>query len=376
MSLISDVNEFLDKISYDFSNIYDNIVEIHLALSNNFEKLKSFRQEMDFYGFQNPYYVIKGVRDSWKDPFFRQTATKKKITFDRIQYSIAAHRIALEHLNGAVEVRINKKRLTGEKAIVEIINNKMQFSLNPDGVYNFDVISNLPFGGQYMLMLSNLSKQDRLSYRKVVGALGKRNEMESGVSPVFMYKKGSSISKKKFTMLLDTGQDPLFRKKHRKSVAQNIELNRQQRPLILDKYIRKCIGVGYAPLSYYIFIRDLLKFYLKKSRYERERHSSIFPGISADPDKKLFGKFEKAISKKEELERKLEKLKVHEKSPFIGAVAFYMVCKDKQETEEMFNISFSKVKRALERLEKLGLLGEKHLINKRTQKFLEFLKTE
>ena len=146
--------------------------------------------------------------------------------------------------------------------------------------------------------------------------------------------------------------------------------------LIVEKFVRKCIGIGYAPLSYAEFIRDMLSYYLKKSKFERERHTSLFPGIDPEPDRRLFGKYGKAIDKKEELEQKLESLGIHEKSSLVGAVAYSLASEDIAATSEMFNISQEQITTAQERFKRLGLIEGKPLVNKRTQQFLDFLKAE
>lgn len=328
---------------------------------------------MDFYGFQNPYYVVKGVRDSWKDPFFRQTATKKKITFDRIQYSIAAHRIAISHLLEAAEARMEKKRLIGEKAYEAAAAEGLEIMLNQDGVYNFDTLTNFPYRGEYMLFLSNLPKKDRLSYRRIVSSLGQgKPNIASQTVRVHQMRREAhkSIVPKEADLKI------MGARGSKRRVAATSKHHRAHSELIVDKYVRKCLGIGYAPLGYNTFIRDLLIYYLKKSRFERERYTSIFPGIDPEPDRSMFGKYGRAITKKEELESKLEGLKMHEKSSLVGATSYYLVSENLPETGEIFNIEPEKIENAVEKFKKLGLLEGKPLITDRTKKFLDYLKAE
>jgi len=371
MSLISEVNGFLDKVSYDFPPSCSELPAFHTVLHDNNERLRSYKDEMEFYGFRNPYYVIKGVRDSWKDPFFRQTATKKKITFDRIHYSLAAHRIALAHVTEAIEVHTGKRRITGEQAFNEAGDGTV--SCNPDGVYNLSVLPTLPYRGEYMLLLSNLPKRDRSTYRKIVGALGQGKGDRSHARPIRPSRAASPRTIP--TVPLGSEFESLLSKKTQRSEAAE-RSRRHHDGLIIDKYVRKCIGIGYAQLSYGDFTHDLLMYYLKKSRYERERYTSIFPGISVDAPLHLFGKFSRSVEKKEELEGKLEDLKIHEKTTLVGAVAYYLVSNDEDETAEMFNMPFQIVSRALERFRKLGIVEGKQLISKRTRDFLDHLKAE
>ncbi|HPR42457.1 MAG TPA: DUF530 family protein [Candidatus Methanofastidiosa archaeon] len=372
MSLISEVNSFLDNISYDFSSVSESFLGTYQSLKENYSTLKEFRSEMDFYGFRNPYFVVKGVRDSWKDPFFRQTATKKKMTFDRIQYSIAAHRIAISHFLDAAEARLEKRRLTGEKAIEMIQEGDLELSLNPDGVFNFDTLPHYPFRGEYMLLLSNLPKDERLSYRKIVGLLGQ------GKQSVGQVPRTPQGRRDAFGPAVPMDADLKIKRTMgpRKRVVTSARQHKVHQELIVDKYVRKCLGIGYAPLGYNVFIMDLMRYYLKKSRFERERYTSIFPGIDPDPDETVFGRYGRAIAKKEELESKLEGLKVHEKSSIVGAAAYYLVCEDRSETSDIFNIEFNKVESAIDRFKKLGLLEGKPLITDRTKKFLDYLKAE
>ncbi|HHN81497.1 MAG TPA: DUF530 domain-containing protein [Methanomicrobia archaeon] len=371
MSLISEVNGFLDNVRYEYPSSCSGLPDFFKSLHSNYERLRSYKDEMEFYGFRNPYYVIKGVRDSWKDPFFRQTATKKKITFDRIQYSLAAHRIALSHATEAIEVRNGKRRITGEQAFQNASDGET--GCNPDGVYNLSVLPYLPYRGEYMLLLSNLPKRDRYTYRKIVGALGQGKADRPHSRPIRPSRPASSRTIP--TVPLGSEFESLLSKKAPRSDAAE-RSSRHHDGLIIDKYVRKCVGIGYAQLSYGEFIHDLLNYYLKKSRYERERYTSIFPGVSVDAPLHLFGKFSRSIEKKEELEGKLEDLKIHEKTTLIGAVAYYLVSNDEQRTAEMFNMPFSIVSRALERFRTLGIVEGKQLISKRTRDFLDHLKAE
>jgi Zn-finger domain-containing protein len=373
MSLISEVNAFLDGLSYTFPTTVDDAAGFYTNLSATYERLRVYREEMDFYGFQNPYYVIKGVRDSWKDPFFRQNATKKKIAFDRIQYSLAAHRIALSHMTECAELRVDKRRVTGEKAFLEASETGEELQDNPDGVYNFTVLPNLPYRGEYMLLLSNLPKKDRLSYRKIVSALGQRKGEQPHFRPPPLRREGPLGKYAGIPMSSDV---EMLKRKRPAPAEAPAPSHHARGELIVDKYVRKCVGIGYAPLSYAVFIGDMLSYYLKKSKFERERYTSIFPGIDTEPDRLLFGRFGKAIDKKEELEHKLELLHIHEKSSLVGAVAHYLVGEDEAATAEMFNMPAEKIHSAIERFKRLDLIEGKPLVNRRTQQFLDFLKAE
>ncbi len=374
MSLISEVDGFLDGITYDVPSTYEGAYGLYEKLSGNYARLREYKEEMEFYGFQNPYYVIKGVRDSWKDPFFRQNATKKKIAFDRIQYSLAAHRIALAHVTDAVELRIDKRRITGEKVFAELPDLECELSENPDGVFNFSVLSNLPYKGEYMLLLSSLPKSERLTYRKILNALGQRRDEAPYHRPPPIRREGSVTTRMSGVPMASDVE--MLKRKRGPAVEPNPLSHHARGELIVEKFVRKCIGIGYAPLSYAAFVSDMLSYYLKKSKFERERHTSLFPGIDPAPDRRLFGKYGKAIDKKEELEQKLEPLGIHEKSSLVGAVAYFLVGKDVAETCEMFNIPEDQITTALERFKRLGLVEGKPLVNKRTQQFLDFLKAE
>ena len=54
MSLISEVNAFLDGLSYTFPTTVDDAAGFYTDLSATYERLRVYREEMDFYGFQNP----------------------------------------------------------------------------------------------------------------------------------------------------------------------------------------------------------------------------------------------------------------------------------------------------------------------------------
>ncbi|NOZ58410.1 MAG: DUF530 domain-containing protein, partial [Euryarchaeota archaeon] len=123
--LVNRATEVLDEISatlkVDLSRLKRNkryFEELYLTLKGNLEELKLLKDEMEQRGFDSPYFALglsrhgspfgKGSyrREDVEDQrdvarhkmFFRTNAAFKKGTFERTKSAIAAHNIAIGHL--------------------------------------------------------------------------------------------------------------------------------------------------------------------------------------------------------------------------------------------------------------------------------------
>jgi len=364
MSLIYKVNKFLDSLKYKFKlNELENkeyFKEIYFTILNNLSVLESFKEEMDFYGFPNPFYPLKGLKGS--EPFFRNRAQLKKLTYDRNSYALSAHRIALGHLTESIMLK-NEKKYRGREAL-KYLNKDLRFYKNEEGVYRLEILEYLPLSGDYMVKLSNFTPEQRKDYRKILTLIDKERGGLSSVSVYMKYKSGrtkKNLSLKEYKAFIED-----------KMNIETFRLQKKKGGLIKDRHIRKILSISYAPFGTDTFIFDLAMFYLKKGKYERERYSGIFPTLSNEIPRNKLEKYEEIIILKEKLEEELQRLGKFEKSLVVGSIAYYEVTGNMEETLKYFNISEKKLKRKLEEFESFGFLGVKNLQH-RTQEFLKYL---
>ncbi|MCD6127651.1 MAG: DUF530 family protein [Methanomicrobia archaeon] len=365
MSLTYRVNKFLDSLKYDFEidklDDKEYFKEIYFKISKNLSIMENFKEEMEFYGFPNPFYPLKGLKGS--EPFFRNRAQLKKLTYERNSYALSAHRIALEHLKESIMLK-NDKKYTGREAL-KYINKDLKFCRNEEGVYRLEILRFLPLSGDYMVKLSQFTKEERKNYRKILSIIDKEKGGVSSVSFYVRYKTGmkkKNIPLKEYKEFIEDKMSIKSSKVHRKKGG-----------LIKDRHIRKILAISYAPIGIETFVFDLAMFYLKKGKYERERYSGIFPTLSSEIPHEKLGKYGEIIELKERMEEELQKLGRFEKSLTIGGIAYYKVTGNMEETLRYFNMSEKKLKRKLEEFETIGLLSTKSL-KPRTQKFLKYLK--
>ena len=144
MSLISRISSYLDTLKYSINpeKLRDSeyFLSTYLKLKKDYEELISIRRKIEFLGYQNPYFVIKGIKDA-QDPYFRKRAMEKKICFDNIQHAIAAHRIAIGQLVDAMGFEKDGIIYTGHEAIKFTEEGGMgKFIFSPDGVYRLSLI--------------------------------------------------------------------------------------------------------------------------------------------------------------------------------------------------------------------------------------------
>ena len=364
MSLIYKVNKFLDTLNYTFKlgklENKEYFKEIYFKILNNSSVLENFKEEMEFYGFPNPYYPLKGLKGS--EPFFRNRAQLKKLTYDRNSYALSAHRIALGHLIESIMLK-NEKRYRGREAL-KYLNKGLKFYKNEKGVYRFEILERLPLSGDYMVKLSNFTPEQRKNYRKILTLIDSERGGLSSVSVYMKYKSGrtkKNISLKEYKTFVED-----------KTNIETFRIHKKKRGLIKDRHIRKILSISYAPFGLDTFIFDMAMFYLKKGKYERERYAGIFPTLSNEIPRNKLGKYEEIILLKEKLEEELQKLGKFEKSLVVGGIAYYEITGNMEETLKYFSIDEKKLKRKLEEFESFGLLGTKNL-KPRTQEFLKYL---
>ena len=364
MSLTYTVNNFLDSLEYriDLDRLGERayFTEIYSTISETLSALERFKEEMEFYGFPNPFYPLKGLKGS--EPSFRNRAQHKKLTYKRNTYALFAHKLALEHLADSLLLE-NKRVYRGREALTHL-SEDLTFCRNEEGVYRLDLLRSIPFSGDYMIKLSNFTPQERKNYRKILKITDRE---KGGLSSVSIYMRRNAGRMKKNLSLREYRS---FVKN--KGEIESFRVHRKKGGLIKNKYIRKILAIAYAPLGVDTFLFDLAMFYLKKGKYERERYAGIFPTLPGDPPEDKLGMYEEMVSLKGQLEDGLQRLGKTEKSLLVGSVAYYEHTGEMEETLRYFGVDEEELRRKIEEFKSFGILGERDL-SPRTQEFLEYL---
>ncbi len=380
MSLISRISSYLDTLKYSVNpeNLKDSeyFLATYLRLKRDYEELISLRRKIEFLGYQNPYFVIKGIKDA-QDPYFRKRAMEKKICFDNIQHAIAAHRVAIGHLIDAMGFEKDGIIYAGHEAIKFTEDGgEGKFILSPDGVYRLGIMKYLSFSGEYMKTLFSLNKEQRENYRKIMDMLGDKSK--------------SKVSSKK-RIPLEYGMMGLkdhspFKKEHSQYkldlYEETIDLGR---PPIYDKHIRKVLSIAYAPFGKEVICEDIALFYLKKTYIERKIYGGPFPTIDPEPNEALLGKFYKTVLLKEEMMNKLKDMNLKEKNSLVAAISYYLVSEDYDKALLFFLMDKDEFESALTRIGNYGIIPKesKQLLERIikssekkdiTKKFLQELK--
>ncbi|NPV49969.1 MAG: DUF530 family protein [Candidatus Methanofastidiosum sp.] len=380
MSLISRISSYLDTLKYSVNpeKLKDSeyFLGTYLKLKRDYEELISIRRKIEFLGYQNPYFVIKGLKDA-QDPYFRKRAMEKKICFDNIQHSIAAHRVAIGQLIDAMGFEKDGTIYTGHEAIKFTEDGgEGKFIFSPDGVYRLEILKYLSFSGEYMKTLFSLTKEERENYRKIMDILGDKSKSKPSTKKRIPQEYGMMGPKEYSPFKKDYSQ---FK---REFYEETIDLGR---PPIYDKHIRKVLSIAYAPFGVDAIAGDIALFYLKKTYMERKIYGGPFPTIDPDPNESLLGRFYKTVLLKEEMMNKLKEMNLKEKNSLVAAISYYLVSEDYDKTLLFFSIENNEFESALIRAENYGIISKesKHLLERVvksgekkdiTKKFLQELK--
>lgn len=380
MSLISRISSYLDTLKYSVNpeKLKDSeyFLGTYLKLKRDYEELISIRRKIEFLGYQNPYFVIKGIKDA-QDPYFRKRAMEKKICFDNIQHAIAAHRVAIGQLIDAMGFEKDGIIYAGHEAIKFIEDGgEGKFIFSPDGVYRLEILKYLSFSGEYMKTLFSLTKEERENYRKIMDLLGDKSKSKQSAKKRIPQEYGMMGPKEYSPFKKDYSQ---FK---REFYEETIDLGR---PPIYDKHIRKVLSIAYAPFGVDAISGDIALFYLKKTYMERKIYGGPFPTIDPDPNEALLGRFYKTVLLKEEMMNKLKEMNLKEKNSLVAAISYYLASEDYDKTLLFFSIENNEFESALIRAENYGVIPKesKHLLERIvkggekkdiTKKFLQELK--
>ena len=173
-SMITESEKFLNKIEkqkLDLSNLksdftdLESFLEVYELLNNNLNKLQDIKEDMDESGYTAPFRSLNlyGTRVSETvdneelgeinrhNSIFRNKATAKKNSLDRVKYAIAAHRIALGNLEEYAKIRCAKCKKSyrvssflENSKLCKCGSDELELKVNHSGVHRLEIIPYLP----------------------------------------------------------------------------------------------------------------------------------------------------------------------------------------------------------------------------------------
>ena len=275
--LVIKAEEYLKEISSDIISLdnieeFDNFKNLYFKLDGRLETLKQFRKDMEVQGYGTPFtslnkYGNKSIgvvsleevsENSRHNQMFRNKANAKKNILDRVKSAIDSHQIALGHLEQFGYLKCNScykiysiseyKQLNGKCSCKS---ESFSFKISRQNVYRIEIIPYLPLSGDYRVLMAELSKYGRNSFKKVINALKQeRTGHVKTISPLFRYKdKNNRWLRKRVNFdseFVDNYEEEL-RKTYGKDVRiEKLEFHRTKPAIIDDKHARTAIALGYV----------------------------------------------------------------------------------------------------------------------------------
>ncbi|MCL2156724.1 MAG: DUF530 domain-containing protein [Methanobrevibacter sp.] len=277
--LISKTEKYLNKIQNEIINIedmsdFEGFTSVYFNLTNHLEKLLEIKESMDIKGYTAPYRSLSKYGSNVTgeiafeeisevrrhSQYFRTNATAKKNILDRVKSAIDAHKIAIGNLEeyGLIECKSCLKlykssvfKEMGEKCICG--SSKFDLKLNKKGVWRLEIIPHLPLSGNYMVLISQLSKWGRESFKNVSKIL-KQEKIGSvkTVSVVIRVKEKNRWVRKRVS--LESEYTDSYEEEIRKQFGKNVRIELLQfhriKPTIInDKHARAALAIGYVKYS-------------------------------------------------------------------------------------------------------------------------------
>ena len=275
--LVIKAEKYLKEISNDDINIndideFENFKNLYFKLDDRLENLKQLRRDMEVQGYGTPFtslnkYGTKSIgevsleevsENSRHNQIFRNKANAKKNILDRVKSAIDSHQIALAHLDQFGYLKCDScykkysvseyKQLNGKCSCKS---DSFSFKISRQNTYRIEIIPFLPLSGNYRVLMADLSKYGRNSFKKVINALKQeRTGHVKTISPLFRYKdKNNRWLRKRATFdseFVDNYEEEL-RKKYGKNVRiEKLEFHRTRPAIIDDKHARTAVALGYV----------------------------------------------------------------------------------------------------------------------------------
>ena len=300
--LINNAEKYLNKISEEEINLedmskLDSFLPIYFKFQERLETLQQIKETMDAQGYTSPYralskYGITAVRNTpieevgetnRHNQYFRMKASAKKNILDRVKSSIDAHKIAIGHMDeyGKIECEKCHKKFSPNNLKKECSCSSKNYKLlnNESANHRLEILPYLPYGGNYMVLISQLSRWGRDSFKKVLNILKQeRKGSVKTVSLLIRYKEGNRFIRKRVTLdsyYVDSYEEEI-RKRYGKNVRiEALQFHRTKPAIIDDKNTRNALAIGYVRLAEDIvkkhkneILKDNIRNFEKLSHYD------------------------------------------------------------------------------------------------------------
>ena len=300
----------------------------YLELEDNLDELKKLKDEMEQRGFDSPYFAIGMGRygasiskssyrredvDDQRDVarhkmFFRANASLKKGTFERTKCAIASHNIVIGHLEEFASVECKCGKVARGKEVTKVIKEKGKFVCtkcksktvqkikeNDQGVFRMELLPHLPFGGEFILEISNFSPSERQAYRELIETLRekKKGRIKSATVSFKIPQKGRWKSQKE-QVIVKKGRkldyESILREKYGRIVIEHIRYHHERSILVSGRYNRQALAIAYTKIlkenrkKILDFLLETVVDVRKLKKYEALREgveSKMYGGVSA-----------------------------------------------------------------------------------------------
>lgn len=328
--LLNRAVDFLEEISEEFKIDVSRLTkekayfeETYVKLKGNLEELKKLKDEMELRGFDSPYFALGMSRygspigkQSYKREdvedqrdvarhkmFFRTDASFKKGTFERTKSAIAAHNIAVGHLEEFISFHCSCGKVTNGKEATKKIEAKTFFTcpkcrkgealmaVNDDGIYRLEIIPSLSFGGEFTHEISKFSPTERLAYRELMEILREKKKGRiKSATVTFRAKEGRKWVKKKEQVEVEKGSkldyEGVLRDKYGRIVIENIRYHHERSILVSGRYNRQALAIAYTKLLK--ASKEELLDYLMKKKVDVEKLGE-YEDIRKKIEMKMYG---------------------------------------------------------------------------------------
>ncbi len=274
--LVTKAENYLKEIANDniiLDNIDDfaNFKSLYFKLSDRLETLKNLRKAMDAQGYSTPFaslnkYGNKAVAEvsldevsenSRHNQMFRMKANAKKNILDRVKSAIDSHLIALGNLEQYGYLKCNscyKKYSISEYRLMnakcKCKSESFSFKINRENTYRIEIIPYLPLSGNYRVLMNDLTKYGRNSFKKIINTLKQeRTGHVKTISLLIRYNNKNRWLRKKVSFnseFVENYEEELRKEYGRNVRIEKLEFHRTKPAIIDDKHARTAIALGYV----------------------------------------------------------------------------------------------------------------------------------
>ena len=260
----------LTNLKEDFKDL-ESFLEIFELLKGNLGKLQDMKENMDERGYTAPFRSLNryGSRQrgdvdleelgeiSRYNQIFRNTASAKKNSFDRVKYAISAHRIALGNLEEYAKIRCKEcgksyrvSSFLDAGKVCKCGSEDFEFRINHSGIHRLEIIPYLPLSGNYMVLMSGLTSWGRESFKRVLNILKQqRKGVVKTVIPIVKYKENGRTITKRVPLdseFADSYEDEVRRRFGKGVRIERLEFHRTKPTIINDKHTCTNLALAYV----------------------------------------------------------------------------------------------------------------------------------